>query len=59
MGKVFYRRFGLSIGGSPYLDLSFTVALREDLLEASLEDADIVVDDSLLFCRMFLAHDTY
>jgi hypothetical protein len=31
------------------LDLSFSIALGENLLETCLEDTDVIVDDSLLF----------
>lgn len=40
------------------LNLRLAVALREDLLKTRLEDADIVVNDSLLFSRAIIAHDT-
>ena len=40
------------------LDLSFSIALREDLLEACLEDSNVVVDDSFLFRWAVIAHDT-
>lgn len=47
------------VAGCTYLDLGFSVALRENLLETGLEDTDVVVDDSLLFSGMLLAHDTH
>ena len=40
------------------LDLSFSIALRENLLETCLEDTDIVINDSLLFRWAVIAHDT-
>ena len=40
------------------LDLSFSIALRENLLETCLENTNVVVDDSLLFRWAVIAHDT-
>jgi hypothetical protein len=40
------------------LDLSFSIALGENLLETCLEDTDVIVDDSLLFRWAVIAHDT-
>jgi hypothetical protein len=40
------------------LDLSFSIALRKNLLKTCLEDTDVVVDDSLLFRWAIIAHDT-
>lgn len=42
-----------------YLDLRLSVTLGKDLLKTCLEDADVVVDDSLLLCWVVLAHDAY
>lgn len=41
----------------PYLDLRLSVALWKDLLETSLENTDVVVNDGFLFGRDVLAHD--
>lgn len=40
------------------LDLSFSIALRKNLLQACLEDTNVVVDDSFLFRWAVIAHDT-
>lgn len=42
-----------------YLDLRLSVTLGKDLLKTCLEDADVVVDDSLLLCWVILSHDAY
>lgn len=40
------------------LDLGFSVSFGKNLLQARLKNADVVVDDSFLFCRTIVTHDT-